>query len=121
MTFRITLTQHAQAIFVQAQQSAGCIASHSAISRLSRWLLRARDASGCDELQFTQEFLGQMLGVQRNTVSNVASALQDKGLIKFNRAQIRILDVAGLKATACECYETVKNELEHLKCDTLHQ
>jgi hypothetical protein len=56
-----------------------------------------------------------MLGVQRNAVSHVASSLKEKGLIKFSRAQIRIMDVAGLKAIACECYETVKSELEQLK------
>jgi CRP-like cAMP-binding protein len=119
-TFRTTMTQHAQAIFVQAQQSAGCIASHSASSRLARWLLRARDASGSDEFQFTQEFMGQMLGVQRNAVSQVAGTLQDKGLIKFSRAHIRITDVAGLKAAACECYETVEVEMEQRKHGTRH-
>lgn len=119
-TFRMTLIRHEQAIFVQAQQSAGCMASHSAIARLARWLLRARDAAGSDELFFTQEFLGQMLGVQRNAVSYVAGMLKEKGLIKFSRAQIRITDVTGLKATACECYDTVKSELEQLKRSKLH-
>jgi CRP-like cAMP-binding protein len=114
-SFRTALMRHEQAVFVQAQQSAACNASHPARSRLARWLLRARDASGSDELFFTQEFLGQMLGVQRNAVSHVANSLKEKGLIKFSRAQIRIMDVAGLKAVACECYETVKNELEQLK------
>jgi CRP-like cAMP-binding protein len=119
-TFGTTLVRHEQAIFVQAQQSAGCMASHPAMARLARWLLRARDATGSDDLFFTQEFLGQMLGVQRNAVSYVATTLKEKGLIKFSRAQIRIVDVAELRATACECYETVKNELEQLKRSTLH-
>jgi len=119
-TFRVTLTRHEQAIFIQAQQSAACNASHPARSRLARWLLRARDASDSDDLFFTQEFLGQMLGMQRNAVPHVASTLKEKGLIKFSRAQIRILDVAGLKAVACECYETVKSELEQLKRSSLH-
>ncbi len=114
-TFRILLIQREQAIFVQAQQSAGCLAWHTGIARLARWLLRARDAAGTDELRFTQEFLGQMLGVHRNAVSNVAGMLQDKGLIDFTRARIQIRDVPGLKAVACECYETVRHELEHLK------
>lgn len=119
-TFSTTLVRHEQAIFVQAQQSAGCMASHTAMARLARWLLRARDATGSDELFFTQEFLGQMLGVQRNAVSYVAATLKEKGLIKFSRARIQILDVVGLKATACECYEAVKSELEQLKRSTLH-
>lgn len=119
-TFRKTLVRHEQAIFVQAQQSAGCIASHPSIARLARWLLRARDASSRDQLQFTQEFMAQMLGVQRNAVSHVAGVLQERGLIKFSRAQIHIVNVAGLQAVACECYETVKNELEHLKRGHFH-
>jgi CRP-like cAMP-binding protein len=119
-SFRITLTRHEQAILVQAQQSAGCMASHSAMARLARWLLRARDATGSDDLFFTQEFLGQMLGVQRNAVSSVAGMLKEKGLIRFSRAQIRIEDMTGLKMLACECYETVKGELERLKRGALH-
>ena len=118
--FRATLIRHEQAIFVQAQQSAGCMASHTAMARLARWLLRARDAAGSDELFFTREFLGQMLGVQRNAVSYVAGAMREKGLIKFSRAQIRLVDVDGLRAMACECYETVKGELEQLERSTLH-
>jgi hypothetical protein len=61
-----------------------------------------------------------MLGVHRNAVSFVACVLKEKGLIQFSRAHIRIVDVAGLKAVACECYETVRGELEHLKCGMLH-
>ncbi|MGA7807027.1 Crp/Fnr family transcriptional regulator, partial [Bradyrhizobium sp.] len=97
-----------------------CIAAHPAIARLARWLLRARDAAGGDELHFSQEFLGQMLGINRNAVSLVAGGLQDKGLIRIGRGQVRILDAARLRAAACECYETVRQELDHLKRSTLH-
>jgi CRP-like cAMP-binding protein len=114
-TFRTKLALNEEGIFVQAQHAAGCIASHIAIARLAGWLLRARDAADSDQLHFTQEFLGQMLGVQRNAVSFVAGGLKEKGLIRFGRADIRILDVPGLKATACECYETVRVELNRLK------
>ncbi|MGT2437435.1 Crp/Fnr family transcriptional regulator [Bradyrhizobium betae] len=120
-TLRTVLIRHEQAIFVQAQQSVGCMASHPAMARLARWLLRARDAGGCDELDFTQEFLGQMLGVRRNAVSSVAAELQTMGVIRFNRGQILITDATRLKAIACECYDTVRNELSHLKRDPLNQ
>jgi CRP-like cAMP-binding protein len=119
-TLRTTLVQHEQAIFVQTQQAAACNVSHPTIARLARWLLRVRDASGSDDLQFTQESLGEMLGVHRNAVSFVACALKEKGLIQFSRAHIRIIDAAGLKAAACECYETVRGELEHLKHGTIN-
>jgi CRP-like cAMP-binding protein len=120
MTFRQILAQHEQAIFVQAQQSVACLASHTLIARLSRWLLRARDVAETDELQFTQEFLAQMLGVKRNAISLVATELQGKGLIRFRRGRIHILDVPKLMATACECYATLKDELEHLKRSQLN-
>jgi CRP-like cAMP-binding protein len=114
-SLRTILIRHEQAIFVQAQQSAGCIASHPAMARLARWLLRARDAGGSDELDFTQEVLGQMLGVRRNAVSYVAGELQDRGAIRFSRGRIVITDATRLRAMACECYGTVQNELGQLK------
>ena len=66
-----------------------------------------RDLAG-DDLHLTQEFLGQMIGVRRSSVSLVAGTLQAAGLIKYNRGHIRILDVAGLKDASCECYEATK-------------
>jgi CRP-like cAMP-binding protein len=119
-TFRTILVRHEQAIFVQAQQAAACIAWHPAPERLARWLLRARDAAGSDELHLSPEFLGQMLGVKRNAASLVAGSLQDKGLVRIGRGQIRIVDAVKLKAAACECYSIVREELEHLKRSMLH-
>jgi CRP-like cAMP-binding protein len=106
--FRITLIRHEQALFVQAQQSAACNAAHTIEARLSRWLLRARDLSGSDKLALTQEFLAQMLGVQRSSVSIVANTLQQAGLIHYSRGRIEITNLAGLQAACCECYGTVK-------------
>ena len=108
LAFRTLLVRHEQALFAQAQQSAACNASHSVEARLSRWLLRARDLSGSEKMLMTQEFLAQMIGVQRNAVSIVAHALQQAGIIRYSRGQIEITDVAGLKATSCECYSAVK-------------
>jgi CRP-like cAMP-binding protein len=113
-TLRATLFRHEQVILAQAQQSAACNASHSVEARLSRWLLRARDLQGSDDLNLTQEFLSQMLGVRRSSVSVVAHALQELGLIRYSRGHIRILDLAGLQAAACECYESVRAQAERL-------
>ena len=118
-TLGTILARHEQAIFVQAQQSVGCMASHPSTARLARWLLRARDTAGSDDLQFTQEFLGMMLGIKRNTVSSVATELQSMGLIRFVRGHILIMDAPGLKSLACECYVTVRDELERLKRNPL--
>ena len=106
--FRTTLIRHDQLILVQAQQSAACNIIHTVEARLARWLLRSRDLMGSDELSLTQEFLGQMLGVRRSSVSIVASILQRAGLIHYRRGRIRIEDVEGLQEAACECYATVQ-------------
>jgi Mn-dependent DtxR family transcriptional regulator len=71
-------------------------------------LLRCRDLAGSDDIALTQEFLAEMMGVRRTSVSLVASTLQQAGLIKYRRGHIRLLDVEGLQDAACECYETVK-------------
>lgn len=112
--FRTTLVRHEQALFAQAQQSAACNASHIVEARLSRWLLRARDLSGSDMLSLTQEFLAQMLGVQRSSVSPVAHTLQQAGLIRYSRGRIEILNLEGLQDASCECYETVKAHYDRL-------
>jgi CRP-like cAMP-binding protein len=103
------LFRHEQAVYAQAQQSTACMASHDVRSRLCRWLLRARDLSGTDNLAFTQEFLAEMLGVRRTSVTFDAHALQNAGLIKYSRGKIQILNVDGLHEGACECYETVRS------------
>ena len=105
---RTMLIRHEQAQFAQAQQSAACNVSHSVEARLSRWLLRTRDVTGSDTLGLTQEFLAQMLGVRRSSVSLVANTLQAAGLIRYRRGRIEITNLEGLQATSCECYETVK-------------
>jgi CRP-like cAMP-binding protein len=112
--FRTTLVRHEQFMLVQAQQSAACNAVHPLEARLSRWLLRCRDLTGSDNLDLTQEFLGQMLGVQRSTVSVVASTLQKAGLIRYRRGHIHIVDAAGLRDAACECYAAVKAHSDRL-------
>jgi CRP-like cAMP-binding protein len=104
--FHSRLIRHEQVLFAAVQQSAACNASHTVEARLCRWLLRMRDLAG-DDLSVTQEFLGQMLGVRRTSVSLVAGTLQAANLIRYRRGHVRIVDVDGLKEAACECYETV--------------
>ena len=108
------LIRHEQTVYVQAQQSTACMAAHDVEARLSRWLLRARDLSDSDTLPFTQEFLAEMLGVSRGYVTGVAGALQEAGIIKYERGKIQILDLVALRETACECYETVNSHYQAL-------
>jgi CRP-like cAMP-binding protein len=112
--FRSILIRHEQALFAQAQQSAACNASHSVEARLARWLLRTRDLTGSDKLDLTQEFLAQMLGVRRTSVSLVAHTLQNAGYIRYRRGRVQITDLPGLQETACECYATVKAQSDRL-------
>ena len=106
--------RHEQTLFSQAQQSTACMAYHEVEARLCRWLLRARDLSGSNNLPFTQEFLAEMLGVQRTSVTTVARTLQEAGMIKYSRGKIEIVDVEGLREGVCECYETVKQQYGNL-------
>ena len=108
-TLLSTLIRHEQTLFAQAQQSTACMANHELEERLCRWLLRGRDLCGSDTLNFTQEFIAEMLGVRRTSVTLAAKTLQEAGLIKYNRGQIQILDLEGLRESTCECYEAVKH------------
>ena len=112
--FHSLLIRHEQVLFASAQQSAACNASHLVEARLCRWLLRMKDLLG-EDLHLTQEFLGQMIGVRRSSVSLVAGTLQAAGLIKYRRGHIQLLDVEGLKEASCECYEAVKGHYDLLQ------
>lgn len=108
------LIRHEQTVYSQAQQSAACFATHHVNARLCRWLLRARDLSGSDTLRFTQEYLAEMLGVKRTSVTVVAHTLQEAGFTKYARGKIQVLNPAGLLDSTCECYETVNRNYKRL-------
>jgi CRP-like cAMP-binding protein len=108
-TFLSTLIRHEQTLFAQAQQSTACMAEHDVEERLCRWLLRGRDLCGSDTLNFTQEFIAEMLGVRRTSVTMAAHALQHAGMIKYRRGKIEIIDLEALRASSCECYQAVKD------------
>jgi len=111
---RSLLIRHEQVVFAQAQQSAGCNASHTVEARMCRWLLRIRDLTGSDEMELTQDFLAQMLGVRRTSVSLVANTLQQAGFIKYRRGHIQFVNVEGVRSGACECYDKVRANYERL-------
>jgi CRP-like cAMP-binding protein len=90
-------------------QLAACNRLHEAEQRLARWLLMVRDRVQSEIYYLTQEFLANMLGARRTTVTAAAGALQRRGLIQYSRGRIHIVDPAGLEKAACECYGTVRN------------
>jgi CRP-like cAMP-binding protein len=93
-------------LLAEVMQSAACNSFHSIQQRAARWLLTAQDRAG-DRIELTQEALAELLGVQRTTVNAVVGALQDLGLISARRGRVIVVDRAGLKRHACECYSIV--------------
>lgn len=108
------LQRYTQALFNQISQSAACNRLHSIEERLCRWLLMTHDRVGADQFPLTQEFLGQMLGVRRASVSMAASILQKAGFIRYSRGKLTISDRAGMESSSCECYALVKAEFDRL-------
>jgi CRP-like cAMP-binding protein len=111
-TLLAALAGHEQFLLAQAQQTAACNARHAIPQRLASWLLRVSDRSGEEELLLTQDFLAQMLGVQRASVSIAAAALKDAGLISYHRGRIVIQKQQELEKLACECYAAVRTQYE---------
>jgi CRP-like cAMP-binding protein len=99
-------------LLAQVQQSVACNALHAVEARLCRWLLQTRDCVDDDAILLTQEFLGQMLGVRRTTVTIAARLLLNAGLIRYRRGLIHIVDRAALEDIACECYAVVKHNTD---------
>lgn len=107
------LRLYTQTLIVQIAQGNACNRAHSIAQRCARWLLTTHDRVGRRQrFPITQEFLGQMLGVRRAGVSEVASALKKGKLIEYNRGIIHILNRKGLEKRTCECYWVIKNEID---------
>jgi CRP-like cAMP-binding protein len=104
--------RYANSLMRQVAQIAACNNSHTVEERLSRWLLMCQDRVESPNLNLTQEFLGQMLGTRRATVTGAASSLQSANLIRYNRGHITITDRPGLEKFSCECYQALSRPLE---------
>lgn len=106
--------RYGEMLLIQVQQTAACNALHPVEARLSRWLLQARDRLESNSINLTHEFLSQMLGVRRTTVTVVANMLQQAGLIRYHRGQIEIVDQKGLETGTCECYAAIRRHVEEI-------
>ena len=111
---RELFARYADALLAQVMQSVACNAFHALDARCCRWLLTAQDRAGGDEIPLTQEYLAEMLGVQRTTVSVVARSLQDQGLIRYRRGTIHILDRRQVERRSCECYRNVEDHFREV-------
>ena len=99
---------YTETLWAESQQNGACNAIHDGSSRLCRWLLQCANRTGSDQVPLTQEFLAEMLGVRRTTVTLLAQELQKSGILRYSRGRITILDRAALEARACECYKVIR-------------
>jgi CRP-like cAMP-binding protein len=118
---RDLFSRYADTLLAQTMQSVACNALHSIDARLCRWLLTTHDRVDSDEIALTQEYLAEMLGVQRTTVSGVARVLQERGLISYSRGRMVIIDRPAIEACACECYAVVQSHLRAVLPDVKPQ
>ena len=109
------LHRFVQATMVQLSQNVACNRLHPTRQRACRWLLMTEDRVGSPKFGLTHEFLAQMLGVRRATVSEAASSLQADGLIRYARGVVEIVDRPGLETAACPCYDTIRRAFDTLR------
>jgi CRP-like cAMP-binding protein len=107
--------RYTQVVIAQMMQTTACNALHDVQQRCARWLLMTHDRMHEEDFRLSHELLAVMLGVKRQTVSVVAGALQDAGLIRYSHGRVTVLDRKGLEATACECYSIVRAHFEGLR------
>jgi len=111
--FRGLLVKYEQFFLSQVQQTAACNAVHDVQARTCKWLLRMHDLAGPD-LELTQEFLAQMMGVRRTSVTQVAGHLQKAGMITYSRGRIHIADIDQVRAWACECDGDIRSHYRRI-------
>ena len=113
-TLPLLLKKYHAAFNTQVMQGMACNGLHSVLQRCCKWLLTTQDRLGSHELNITHEFLAQMLGVRRASVTEVLRPLQDNGLIQASRGRVVILDPKRLADSSCECYGVIRREYQRL-------
>ncbi len=106
------VTQHVHAAWAYTARSAACHVRHSLEARLCRWLLTCADYVEADQFSLTKEYAAAMLGVQRVSVTNIANALGDRGLLRMRRGEVTILDRQGLRAASCGCHGLIRARID---------
>lgn len=115
--FKNALDRYSLTLGMQASQVAACNGLHEVDARLARWLMMCHDRLGLDSFPLTQEFLSQMLGIRRASVTVAAGILQKSGLIRSARGEVTILNRKGLEDLACECYGIINRQMESWRQD----
>lgn len=112
--FAHVVHRYTQALFTFLAQSSACNRLHAIPERCARWLLLTHDRVGGPSFPMTHEFLAQMLGVRRATVTEALGPLQEEGLIQYHRGRLEVVDRKGLEAAACECHAIISHEFDRL-------
>jgi len=113
-SLRALMSQYVHAFLTQTLQTVACNALHPAKERMAKWLLMSADRTNGERVPLTHEFLAEMLGVGRPTVSLIARALQDAGLIDYRRGKLAITDRARLEEVSCPCYGIIRRGYQHV-------
>ncbi|HEX5370765.1 MAG TPA: Crp/Fnr family transcriptional regulator [Dehalococcoidia bacterium] len=108
-TLGLALGRYADALISMLAQSGACNGLHMVEQRFARWLLTIQDRVNREEFTITQEFLGQMLGSHRPTVTLAAGVLQRAGFITYHHGHVKVLDRSSLEEVACECYDIIRD------------
>ncbi len=108
------LSRYTLALVNMLAQNSACNRTHAVDERLARWLLTTQDRVHQPTFPLTQEFMSEMLGVSRPTVSTTASILQKAGYITYVRGQVTVTDRSGLESASCECYRVIRRQFERL-------
>jgi CRP-like cAMP-binding protein len=111
---REVLYRFVQALLVSVGQSVACNQLHRVEQRLARWLMASYDRVGARTLPYTHEFLADILGVRRASVTEAAVRFQEAGVLEYSRGRVVITDPQGLAARACECYRVIGDALSKL-------
>src|ERR1700678_4317703 len=109
---RDLFVSYSETLLSQVQQTVACNALHSTEERICRWLLMMHDRSEGEFLTYTHEFLADILGVNRKSITLAAQVIQAAGLINYRRGKMQVLDRPGLESASCECYAVVKSRFE---------
>jgi CRP-like cAMP-binding protein len=112
--FGARMSRYTQALFTHIAQHVVCNQVHLIAQRCARWLLQTHDRMAQEDFVLTHEFLAQMLGVRRASVTEVVGRLQQAGLLRYRRGRMQILDRPGLEAASCACYSVIIREYDRL-------
>jgi CRP-like cAMP-binding protein len=108
------MVRYMHAFIGQVFQTAACNALHPVGQRLAGLLVQMHDHAGADDFPLTHEFLAQMLGVRRASVTGEAGKLQGAGVVRYGKGSLTVVDRAGLERAACGCHRVIQEGMDRV-------